>query len=152
MQGEWFYGVAANRLGPVSATVLQQMAQSGQINPLTNVWSEGMPQWVPAGTLPLLYPPGTMQRFAPPASDGGALNLLLPMGPQSGFAIAAGYLGLFGLFLAPLSILAIIFGVLALRDLKSHPEKRGKGRAITGIVLGALVIVGITAVLLLVKK
>jgi hypothetical protein len=72
---------------------------------------------------------------ARPRDDGGALNLLIPMAPQSGFAIAAGYLGLFSFFVVT-APLAIIFGVLALRDLKAHPEKRGMGRAITGIVLG----------------
>ena len=149
MQGAWFYGVAANRLGPVSPEVLQQMAHTGQITPLTLVWSDGMPSWVPAGTLPVLFPPGALERYNAQAADGGAMNLLLPMGPQSGFAIAAGYLGIFGLFLAPLALLAIIFGVLGLRDLKAHPAKRGKGRAITGIVLGSLVIVGLAALLLI---
>jgi hypothetical protein len=95
------------------------------------VWAEGMPQWVPAASLPFLGGVGHDTHSA-------GLNLLLPIGPQSGFAIAAGYLGLVGLLLAPLGLLAIIFGVLALRELKAHPEKRGTGRAITGIVCGAI--------------
>lgn len=32
---------------------------------------------------------------------------------------------------------ALDTGILALRDIKSHPEKAGRGRAIFGIVMGA---------------
>jgi hypothetical protein len=128
---DWYYGVGGNKLGPVPLGQLEQLVASGQVGPQTLVWHEGMPTWVPVHSLPFLNAP---QR---PRDDGGALNILIPIAPQSGFAIASGYLGLFGFFgiTAPL---AIIFGILALSDLKKHPEKRGMGRAITGIVLGSL--------------
>ncbi len=145
MQGDWFYGVAANRIGPVSADELQRRARLGQVAPGTLVWSDGMPQWVRAGTLPFLYPPGTVI----PPDDGGALNLLIPMGPQSGWSIAAGYCGLLGMLFAIPAPFGIVFGIMGLRDLKRHPGKRGKGRAITGIVLGSLVTLGIIAVIVL---
>ena len=45
--------------------------------------------------------------------------------------------------------LALVLGILALRDLKLHPHKRGMGRALTGIVLGALGTLAMIAVLLL---
>ena len=32
----------------------------------------------------------------------------------------------------------MILGIYALRDLRQHPEKRGRGRALTGIILGGL--------------
>ncbi len=65
-----------------------------------------------------------------------AMRFLLPVG-RSGWAIAAGYLGLFsvGLVLAPI---AIIVSIVALRDLKMNPKKFGKGRAIFGLVMGIL--------------
>lgn len=55
----------------------------------------------------------------------------------SGWAVAAGYLGLFSLVLifAPFSLWA---GLMALKDLKAHPHKTGRGRAIFGIVMGAV--------------
>lgn len=134
---EWFFGSAADKNGPVRETALIAMARSGKLPPTTLVWTEGMPHWLPAGRVPLLYPPGTL---AAPAPDG-AMHLLLPTGPQSGWALAAGYLGLFSL-LPMLSLvtgpLAITFGVLALREVKAHPERRGTGRAITGIVGGSI--------------
>ena len=52
--------------------------------------------------------------------------------------MAAGYLGIFGFFFPPIGVAALVLGILGVRDLKNHPEKNGWGRAITGIVLGAL--------------
>ncbi len=138
---DWYYGVGGNKLGPIQLAQLEQLVATGQVGPQTLVWHEGMPTWVPVHSLPFLNAP------RPPADDGGALNLLLPVGPQSGFAIAAGYLGLFGFF-AITAPLAIIFGIVALSDLKKHPEKRGTGRALTGIVLGSLFTIVVAALLL----
>ena len=54
---------------------------------------------------------------------------------DSGGAIAAGYAGLFALipFLAPV---ALVLGILAIRDLKKNPDKHGMGRAIFGVTMG----------------
>ena len=68
--------------------------------------------------------------------DDPAMRLLLPVG-RSGWAIAAGYLGLFsicGIF-APL---ALITGIIGIVDIRSHPHRHGIGRCIFGIVMGAL--------------
>lgn len=70
------------------------------------------------------------------APPDAALRMLLPIG-RSGWAIAAGYLGLF----SPIAIFApfaVVCGILALRDLEKHPEKVGRGRAWFGIIAGAL--------------
>jgi hypothetical protein len=74
-----------------------------------------------------------------------ALALLIPIG-RSGLAIAAGYVGLFAVLLIPAPF-AILLGVLALKDIKAHPEKSGNGRAIFGIVMGVLGTVGLIAML-----
>jgi len=65
-----------------------------------------------------------------------AMRMLLPIG-CSGYAIIAGYFGLFSLIIFP-APLALIFGLLALRDIKQHPHKGGRGRAIFGVVMGAI--------------
>jgi hypothetical protein len=69
-------------------------------------------------------------------ADDPVARMIIPIG-RSGWAIAAGYLGL----LSPLPVfapLALATGVLALRDIRRDPKKLGKGRAIFGIVMGAL--------------
>lgn len=94
-----------------------------------------------------------------PESDP-ILQWILPVG-RSGFAIAAGYLALFCpamivplvceaplvvIFLIP--VLALVFGLLALFDIKKHPDKAGRGRAWFGIVVGgAFTAIGIAAAL-----
>jgi hypothetical protein len=64
--------------------------------------------------------------------------MMIPIG-RSGYAIAAGYIALFSVLVIPAPF-AILFGILALRDIKRRPEKIGKGRAWFGIIMGSLVI------------
>jgi hypothetical protein len=67
---------------------------------------------------------------------------LLPVGRPAS-AIAAGYLALFGVipvFGLPFSLLAVVFGVLALQKIKRDPDLSGNGRAWFGIILGGLMI------------
>jgi hypothetical protein len=62
--------------------------------------------------------------------------MIIPI-DRSGLAIVAGYMGLFSIiyFFAPI---ALILGILAIRDIKMHPDKHGMGRAIFGVVMGAI--------------
>ena len=82
-----------------------------------------------------------MLSFQPPGASADIgqnplMRLVLPVG-RSGLAIAAGYAGLFAMtcLFAPI---ALVLGILAVRDIKKHPEKHGMGRAIFGIVMGAI--------------
>jgi hypothetical protein len=81
-----------------------------------------------------------------------ALGWIVPM-RESLWAIAAGYFGLLSC-IPGFSLLAILFGVLALRDIKRNPGRRGAFRAWFGIVLGGLMLpVWIAAVIaILVNK
>ncbi|MBP6785204.1 MAG: DUF4190 domain-containing protein [Verrucomicrobiales bacterium] len=72
--------------------------------------------------------------------DAG-MRMLMPVG-LSGWAIAAGYAGLFSIIIigAPF---ALIFGILGIRAIRKsrftdHP-KHGMGRAIFGLVTGSVV-------------
>jgi hypothetical protein len=62
--------------------------------------------------------------------------MLLPVG-RSGWVIAAGYLGLFSILgcFAPISI---IVSIIAICDIKAHPDRHGMGRAVFGLVMGIL--------------
>ena len=62
------------------------------------------------------------------------VKMLTPIG-RSGYAIAAGYLGLLSFFgvLAPL---AIVYGIIAIIDISKNSHKHGMGRAIFGIEMG----------------
>lgn len=94
---------------------------------------------------------GSSGAAAAPATDLGqdaGMRLLLPVG-RSALAIVAGYLGLISVLVLPAPF-ALIVGVLAIVDIRRHPEKHGMGRAIFGVVMGAamllLVLVGLIAI------
>ncbi len=94
---------------------------------------------VPAGVRSVAdgYSPATRASAAQGAPNPDpAMKWILPVG-RSGLAIAAGYLGLFSLVgvFAPVSV---VVSILALRDLKEHPARLGRGRAIFGLVMGIL--------------
>jgi len=94
---------------------------------------------VGCGQIITALPPGATPPFAvPPRSmgDDAGMRLLLPVG-RSGWAIAAGYLGLISVLLLP-APLAVLCGILAIRDIQKHPDRHGMGRAIFGLVLGGL--------------
>ena len=68
--------------------------------------------------------------------DDAGMRLLLPVG-RSPLAIIAGYLGLISVLIVPAPF-ALLLGILAVLDMRRHPEKHGMGRAIFGIVMGGL--------------
>jgi hypothetical protein len=86
------------------------------------------------------------------------LGVLVPVN-QSGLAIVSGYLGLFscfpliGLVLGPM---AIVLGVMALRAIKSDPDRSlgGAYRAIIGIVLGVIntILYAVVAAILIIQN
>jgi hypothetical protein len=82
-----------------------------------------------------VLPPGGGAGFKPLGDDAG-IRMLLPVG-RSFWAIAAGYAGLFAVLFIPAPI-ALILGIVAIRDIRRHKEKHGMGRAIFGLVMGLL--------------
>jgi hypothetical protein len=73
--------------------------------------------------------------------DDPAMRLLLPVG-LSGWAIASGYLGLVSVLCIPAPF-ALLTGILAIREIKRNPKKHGMGRAIFGIIMGGLGLLGL---------
>jgi len=142
----WYYAKGQTRLGPISGQQLKELAGSGQLQPGDLVWQAGMPQWAPAGNVPGLFgdaiPPIAVPGYPgslPPRADIGqdaGIRMLIPVG-RSGWAIAAGYLGLFSFVVLPAPI-ALVVALIAISDIRKHPEKHGMGRAIFGLVMGIL--------------
>lgn len=91
------------------------------------------PGYAPPGYAPAGYAPGG---WGAPAQRDRAMEALLPVN-RSGLAIAAGYAGLFSILLI-FGPVAILLGVLALRDLAGKPTVGGRGRAWFGIIAGSI--------------
>ena len=72
--------------------------------------------------------------------DDAGVRLLLPVG-RSGWAIAAGYMGLFSILLIP-APMALILGAVGWWDISksksSSNPKHGMGRVIFGLIAGLI--------------
>lgn len=85
-------------------------------------------------------PPPLPQTSSGGIGDDAGMRLLIPVG-RSGWAIAAGYLGLFSFVLIPAPV-SLIVSIIAIRDIRrsrgAAKVKRGMGRAVFGLVMGIL--------------
>jgi hypothetical protein len=132
---------------------LKQMYETGVMQASDHAWAEGMKEWTTLAALfPAMSPPPMPPRppvaappaapaYAPqpkPSAPNGCLALVVPVG-RSGWAIAAGYCGLFSILVLP-APLAIWFGVMAIRDIKRNPEKLGLVRAWFGVLAGSFAV------------
>ena len=131
------------------------MISTGEMASTDLCWQEGMEDWKPLHSqiaMPATMPP-PLPVAAPPLpmylvqsnqparmEDNVGMRMLLPVG-RSGWAIAAGYLGLISLVVlpAPLALICSIAAIADIRKSKStaHP-KYGMGRAIFGLIMGIL--------------
>lgn len=79
--------------------------------------------------------PRRRRRARGDTGDDG-LQYVIPIN-TSGLAIAAGYIGLISVLCFPAPV-ALILGILALRQLNKNPKLHGRGRAIFAIVMGVI--------------
>lgn len=127
--------------GPFDDAEILASLSAGKCSREDMAWREGMAEWVPLRTFfpsPGAVPPPLP--VTPEIGDNLAVRMMLPVG-RSGWAIAAGYLGLFSMIILPAPI-ALIVSIVAIRDIRKHRNaphpKHGMGRAIFGLIMGAL--------------
>jgi hypothetical protein len=131
-------------VGTYPEEALVRWAYEGRVNPNDLFWRQGMSAAMPAHlVLPFASALEARQRVS--VGSDPALRWILPVG-RSGWAIAAGYLGLFSLLLVP-GPLALICGVVAINDIQKHASRHGMGRAIFGVVAGTLGSLGLALVI-----
>jgi hypothetical protein len=124
----------SEQFGPYPFDDLRRYTLDGRFRPADMTWCPGMPAWEPLAQV--LQRRGVALPPPPRGDSNESLKWVLPVG-RSGFAIAAGYLGLFSILILPAPI-ALVIGILALRDLKKNPALGGAGRAWFGIIAGGL--------------
>lgn len=69
MNADWFYSVGDSRQGPVTELDLKGLAADGRLKPTDLVWKDGMPDWVEARTVPVLFPAPNVEALAEPYAD-----------------------------------------------------------------------------------
>ncbi len=119
---QWYCIVAGQQYGPVSEDELRSWARAGRLKLTDQVWSEGMPTWTPASTVPGLF-----------VATGNPPPLLKP---HRGAAVLA--LGILGI--APCFICGIIAWVMARNDLAEmdagQMDPAGRGITSAGKICG----------------
>jgi hypothetical protein len=102
------------------------------------------------GAFDYAEPPTPPQGYAAAPQDDALGRLIPTKNPK---ALAAYYCGVFALvpcFSPVLGPLAIIFGLLGLKETQRHPGLPGKGHAITGIILGGIMTLAVLALVVVV--
>ena len=127
------------RLGPFSLEQVNALVSTKQLFATDLAWHDGMGTWQPLQAVAtprgIIFPPGSVPGTSASSTQG--LEWIIPIN-RSALAVAAGYAGLFTILVFPAPI-ALILGLLAFRDFKNHPEKRGRGRAWFGTIAGGIV-------------
>jgi hypothetical protein len=54
----WYVRRGDREIGPLGEDALRALVGTGQVNPDTPLWREGLPGWTAAGTLPGVLGPG----------------------------------------------------------------------------------------------
>lgn len=139
---EWTYELGGQWYGPLSVAQLIAAANAGVLPPQTPVHNVRTRAVQPAAIL-VAYPPAPPRAPAPTrAGDDPGIRMLLPVG-RSGWAIAAGYLGLVAWLIWPLGPFSIIAAELGRRQIAADPHKHGTGRVVLGYVGGVIGTLGI---------
>lgn len=135
------YHVAKNgeKSGPFDKAEVHRRLVTGELAGTDLGWCEGMAEWEP---LAKLIPPtssASASVFTPADRGSAALSSGVPA--TSGAAIASLVCGILGLMLLLPCIPAVILGHISLSAIKkSAGALKGRGMAITGLVMGYLMI------------
>lgn len=86
---DWYYASGDQQLGPVSLDNIRAMAASGQLRSDQLVWTDGMSDWQPAGSVPALgtRPADTAAAAVDPypTTAGPATPAATPYGAPAGY-------------------------------------------------------------------
>ncbi len=167
---EWYYSERDERRGPVSLEELQQLIESGKVDPDELAWTEGMPDWKPIRLISELRPqrgvnysnafeserPAPRRPFDPDRditlgrqtaegyerdSYDDARRSRYNQAPHRGVLILI--LGIIGLLVCGfLAIPAVLMGKADLAEMKAgRMDSSGEGLTRAGYILGMIALV-----------
>ena len=155
---KWFVSLDGDSSGPITLDQLVSEVASGDLDDRDLVWREGMADWEPLPEVEEIIEALKARGLTPPRAPdddcgyedepehSATLRPEIPVG-RTGLAIAAGYLGLVSLLFPLAAAVAIPVSILAILQLKKHPEKHGMRRAVFGLIGGVLgIIIGIAII------
>jgi len=125
--------------GPVSADDLRGWLAEGRANGQTQARPEGTTDWQPLSSLPDFAAPCAIPPVLPTPQRGDSLNKIIPY--RNVPALVGYYCAVFalipivGIFLG---LIALVLGLVGLRQARRNPATGGEVHAWVGIVLGGL--------------
>jgi hypothetical protein len=142
-------GADQKEYGPIADEQIRQWVAEGRLNALSKIQVEGSGVWKQLRDMPefsALLPPSPQPislGAAPQPSPAAAPS----NNPLAGWALGTGIASLTCCPFLILSPVSIVLGVIALSQIKQHPNQGGRGLAIAGIVLGCIsLLMGILSV------
>jgi hypothetical protein len=127
------------QLGPYTEVELSAQLAAGTVTRQDLVWWEGQPGWVSleqSSLAGLLTPaPSSVALPAPPQPVVAPVTSASPERTSS-LAIGALVSGIMTFFLVIPFIVAIILGHMSLAEIRRNPGLKGRGMALTGLILG----------------
>ena len=141
-------GSDGKEYGPIDATIVREWIRERRANGKTRIQVEGQTEWVELASL-VDFAPDLAAASAPPplpprlgAAPAAASSSASATGPKtSGMAIASLVLGLVG-FCGVTAIMGMILGLVSLIKIgKSNGQLKGKGLAISGMILSSLMFI-----------
>ena len=125
--------------GPATAEQIRAWLAQGRVDSRTPIFAEGATEWTFVGRLPEFSP------SAAPTTPAALRTDVVPAQKTNGFATAGftcGLLSCMGLCcccFAPVSLLGIIFSIIAMVQIKSSPEPQGGwGLALAGLICSVI--------------
>jgi hypothetical protein len=116
----WFYAKDNQPFGPLTLGELRELADTQFLAPSQLVWTEGMPDWVPAGTLPVLFPPAP----TPTPDAPGAPVRIEYYTPAFDPVYAGFWLRFAAIILDGLVIIVPMVAIMSLEELMDVPRVR----------------------------
>jgi hypothetical protein len=126
MDGWYYEADEGERRGPLTLEQMKALVAAGGIRRQTRVWRPGSDETA-------LTRAGDFLAELATAPNDDHLVHVLPIN-RSGWAIAAGYVGLMS-FIPVVSYAGVAVSAIAAWQLKRNPKKLGWGRVITGLVI-----------------
>lgn len=118
---EWFYAKGGQQQGPVTLLNLQELIRSGALDPADLVWRQGMPDWLPASSIPELNGQATVpgagyaaHPFAYPTATGAVEEIAIGSQPIIPTACVKRAFDLTVKHIGPLLLATIIFVVISI--------------------------------------
>jgi len=133
-------GADGREYGPITAEMLREWIAEGRANAQTRAQAEGATQWKPLTEFLEFAPYVAATRPPGPAAQPISIR---PAGRTNAMALTSMIMGILAItcgmcccYGAPFNVLGIIFGLVALTQIRNDPaSEQGRPLAITGLVL-----------------